>query len=486
MREGLYWLAMLTAVYWFWESARRRSLLLGLLAGLAATFAMLTRIEGIAIFPLGVMWCLSAWFVSSRNRRETIRLAAIALLSCAVLPLTILILNLTLLPQGSEWQGIGRFEHLVRLFMEQLDESDESRSRRVREQDRGDGEDDATFQLASFETFRVSPPPSEKISTAAEASPSSMKTIPTNVAKSEETLPARKIGAPRNVRDLAKSLPVWDKECVADPDWYRLQRFLVMADDQSEAVYLGVFANRLIQGFLVPVLVVLYYGLRYQRGRYWQGTRDWPLVFQTVLLFGVFYFHLTTEHILEPRYLFCLIPFVFPWTAIGTAMLLDRFRSYLIDQERVRLYPRIVGMVFLLTATAAVVHSAPRNDIEKNVQKQMGEHIRAHDGYGRRMVAPESLKRMAYYADAWYFMLPREVSEIGPWLQENPMDYIVLGGKELPLYSRLLPQLETHPGYERIFTEDKRFRRYFIYRSKSLGSFSAPAVAAENKPTEHE
>ncbi len=74
----------------------------------------------------------------------------------------------------------------------------------------------------------------------------------TEIKSAEDEMQARRIGAPRDVRDLAKSLPVWDKDCIADPVWYRLQRFLVMADDQAEAVYLGLFINRLIQGLLIP------------------------------------------------------------------------------------------------------------------------------------------------------------------------------------------------------------------------------------------
>lgn len=489
MREGLYWLTMLTAVYFLWESVKRRSIWRAILGGLAATTSMLTRIEGIAIFPLVLMWCLGEWCISNHNRRELIRLVGVGIFSCAMLPLTLVILNVSLLPKGSEWQGIGRFQHLVQLFIDQIGDADEAAVRRSREKDRAKDEEDGKFQLASFETFRVSRPEEEQkpvVDQSCSAAPLPNPNVEglregTNNPIAAGMEPEIRIGAPRDVRDLAKSLPVWDKDCVADPVWYRLQRFLVMADDQAEAVYLGVFANRLIQGLLVPVLALFYFGIRYQKGKYWQGYRDWPLVFQTVMLFGVFYFHLTTEHVLEPRYLFCLMPFVFPWTAVGTVMLLDRIKNYLAECDRLRAYPKIVLTVSLMTATAAIVHATPRNDIEKTVQKQMGEHIRAHDGFGRRMVAPESLKRMAYYADTWYHMLPRQVSEIGPWLEANPMDYVVLGGKELPLYARLIPQLDAHPGYERIFTGDKRFRRYFIYRSRALGSFSAPDVSAENR-----
>lgn len=486
MREGLYWFAMLTAVYFLWECVRRSSFWRAVVGGLFGTVAMLTRIEGLAIFPLVALWCAFDCLFTQTSRWQRIRVLAVGSVACAVLPVTLVLLNVTLLPPGSDWQGIGRFQHLAQLFLDQLDDSDEARNRRAKEREQEVDDGDGKFQLATFETFRVSPTtsfaPAPAVTPLGDITPSDSheQGTTTEIKSPEDEMQARRIGAPRDVRDLAKSLPVWDKDCIADPVWYRLQRFLVMADDQAEAVYLGLFINRLIQGLLIPVLVLFYVGLRYGRRDYWQSTRDWPLLFQSLMLFGVFYFHLTTEHVLESRYLFCLIPFVFPWTAIGSLVALDRFRDFLHERGRTHLYPKLVTATFLLVLCGAVVHATPRNDIEKTVQREMGQHIRAHDGFGKKMVAPESLKRMAYYADAWFHMLPRQVSEIGPWLEENPMDFIVLGGKELPLYARLIPQLDAHPGYERIFTEDRRFRRYFIYRARALGKFSATQTVANH------
>lgn len=471
MREGLYWLTMLVGVYLLWESVQKRSIWRAILGGLAATAAMLTRIEGIAIFPLVLMWCFCEWMTASRSRWDSLRLASVGIISSAMLPLTLVVLNLALLPQGTEWKGFGRFQHLAQLFIHQIGDTDELRNQQTNVPEKSEAPSQE-IQLASFETFRVSPLDENSSRTAGQTDAGGNSAAgagqPINVGMDE----SRQIGKPRDVRDLAKSLPVWNRDSEADPDWYRLQRFLVMADDQAEAVYLGVMLNRLIQGLLIPVLCFCYFGLRYQKGEYWQGRRDWPLVMMTLMLSGVFYFHLTTEHVLEARYLFCLIPFLFPWTAVGAVMFLDRVRAYLAEREAAKWYPRFVASLFLLSATAAVVHAMPRNDIEKTVQKEMGEEILARDGFGKRMVAPESLKRMAFYADTWYFMLPRQVSEIGPWLEANPMDYVILGGKELPLYARLIPQLDSHPGYERVFTEDPRFQRYYVYRSKALGSFS--------------
>ncbi|MCA9098084.1 MAG: glycosyltransferase family 39 protein, partial [Planctomycetaceae bacterium] len=162
MREGLYWLTMLTSVYLLWEGVKRRSIWCGILGGLAATVSMLTRIEGIAIFPLVLMWCFSEWCISSRSRSETIRLAGVGLISCVMLPLTLVTLNVSLLPKGSEWQGIGRFQYLVQLFIDQIGDSDEARSRRLKEKDQEVDEADGKFQLASFETFRVSRPEEEQ------------------------------------------------------------------------------------------------------------------------------------------------------------------------------------------------------------------------------------------------------------------------------------------------------------------------------------
>lgn len=475
MREGLYWLAMLSAIFFLWEGVQRRSIWRGMIGGLWATAAMLTRIEGIAIFPLIVLWCGWQWMFESRSWRERSRLTMVAGVSCAMLPITIIGLNVALIPEGNSWQGIGRFEHLIQLVVDQLGESDGASDRAKKKSRMRDHveRDDSKFQLAAFETFRVSPVEQE----------SSPLLSPENSGSDEaetDQQQSRRIGAPRDVRDLAKSLPVWDKDCVADPVWYRLQRFLVMADDQSEAVYLGVLLNRLIQGLLVPVLFFCWYGLRYGKGEYWRGARDWPLLCLALMLFVVFYFHLSTEHVLEARYLFCLIPFVFPWTAIGAAAVLDHVQGYLESREQRRLYGRTVSMAFVLLAAVAVVHATPRNDMEKTVQKLMGKQILARDGFGKHMAAPESLKRMAYYADSQFQILPRQVSEIGPWLAANPVEYVVLGGKELSLYSRLLPQLDGHPAYERIFTEDSRFNKYFIYRARSLGNFATPVIAADS------
>ncbi len=171
------------------------------------------------------------------------------------------------------------------------------------------------------------------------------------------------------------------------------------------------------------------------------------MLFQSLMLFGVFYFHLTTEHVLESRYLFCLIPFVFPWTAIGSLVALDRFRDFLHERGRTHLYPKLVTATFLLVLCGAVVHATPRNDVEKKPSSaKWGSTFVPTMDSARKWSLPNPSNAWPTTPMPGFHMLPRQVSEIGPWLEENPMDFIVLGGKELPLYARLIPQLDAHPA----------------------------------------
>ena len=148
--------------------------------------------------------------------------------------------------------------------------------------------------------------------------------------------------------------------------------------------------------------------------------------------------------------------------------MLENLRSALAKRSMTPRFELIVASLFLVCATTSLVHATPRNDAEKTVQKLIGEELLHQAGSGRRLVAPESLKRLAYYADAQFEILPRQVTAIGPWLKENPADIVVLGGKERALYAHLVSQLEAHPGFQRTLSDDPRFRQYAIYRSRSF------------------
>ncbi|MFO1021956.1 MAG: glycosyltransferase family 39 protein [Planctomycetales bacterium] len=450
MREGLYWFLMLTAVWILWEAVQRASWILYLLGGVLATAATLTRIEGAALFPLVLLW--SAWkiepsHVSSWFRiptRRTVWRWTGAGLACAVFPALVLTLNMTLLPAGKPLLGLGRFYHLAQLVVN-------------------------TFAKSSAPS---APPLLDQHGTPPALLPTPQKNPEQEPVKlaSAETSPVVQVSheaasppVPTTVRQLAKSLPVWNSDGVADPVQYRLQRFVLLADDHREAIYIAHFIIRLIQGILVPVLIWFAVGLATYRTN-WVAARDWPLLLLSISLVGLFFFHLATENVLEPRYLFCLIPFLFPWSAIGILEITRWIHVGLERRGKLNLYrPLITGLCVVLV-TAGIVHSAPRNDFGKTQQKALGILLRTAPEKPLSMTGLESLRRIGYYADAEFRVMPQNPQEAYEWLKSQPVKYVILGGKERAKTLLLEEWLARDPRYARVHAEDPAFPDYQVFR----------------------
>lgn len=403
LREGLYWCLMLWAVYAFWLAAQQRQVWRYALAGLVATAATLTRMEGAVLFILGAMWSvtmnsapvpdfatrtglLAAW----RTYRGSLLRIAVA---CAIFPLTIIALNLAFIPQGHGWHGCGRWIH----FATRITQGQEAPQAVTKVPQR-------MQEIVSHERSRV----------------------------------ASQRPQIDDVRDLAKSLPVWNPLGEPDLEQLRLQRFLVLADDQRLFLFAGRFLNECWDGLLFPCLLCCGYGLVVGRATQWVTRRDGPLAILSVILSAMLIYHLSTEFILEPRYMFCLIPFVFPWSGIGAREMYRTFTIWLARRPAWAAWqpsPSTLCVTLMILAVAKLYLGLEDNS--KAVQRQLGTRLR-HTATGRLKIAgPESLRRVAHYAEADYFIIPRgDEAAARQWLDEQHVDFVIITADEQPLVKR--------------------------------------------------
>ena len=414
LREGLYWCLMLWAVHAFWLAAQHRQIWRYALAGLVATAATLTRMEGCVLFLLGAMWTISLRPKAGLNEPAEIgstpatpsKLSSFwcvdrpiftrIAVSIAVFPLTILVLNLVLIPQGHGWHGCGRWIHFATRITQR--------------------------QEVTPTTTKVPERMQEIVST-------------------ERSRAAQQRPQIDDVRDLAKSLPVWNPLGEPDLEQLRLQRFLILADDQRLFLFAGRFLNECWDGLLFPCVICCFYGLIVGRQTRWVTRRDGPLAILAVILSGMLIYHLSTEFILEPRYMFCLIPFVFPWSAMGAREMYYGIAAW---YARRPAWAPWQPSAPVLCATLMILAVAKLwmgiEDRSKEVQRHLGTRLR-HTTTGRLKIAgPESLRRVAHYAEADYFIIPRgDPAAARRWLDEQNLDFVVITAEEQPLVNREVP-----------------------------------------------
>lgn len=398
LREGLYWCLMLWAVYAFWMAARNRSWWTSIAAGLLATGATLTRMEGAVVFILGALWAFSLQRSANPPNSEATRWhhwrgyvpsLQRVVLALAMFPLTIVVLNLIFVPTGHGWHGCGRWAHFA-----------------------------------------------ARILTGKEVAPAAQK-IPDRmvyIVADERTRAAQQRPPIDDVRKLAKSLPAWNPLGEPDPEVLRLQRFLILADDQRQFLIIGRFLNELWDGLQFICVFCCGWGLYCGRRTIWSPQRDWPLVVLTVMLCGLLIYHVATEFILEPRYMFCLIPFVFPWSAIGARTLYLQWSARCVEHPRWwarRLSAPAWCVILIICAVTKM--SLGIEDRSKFVQKVLGTRLREMATKRLKIAGPESLKRVAHYAEADYFIIPRGTAEDARrWLDQQPLDLVILSPIDLP------------------------------------------------------
>lgn len=419
LREGLYWCFMLWAVYIFWLAATQRKWGWYALAGLLTTAATLTRMEGAVVFALGAMWAFSIRpdrqgvpeirHNSSVPRRKEYRQAtARVLLSFAMLPVTLVVLNLIFIPAGKGWHGCGRWVH-----------------------------------------FAI------RMTTGQEIAPVANK-IPDRMVYIVADERARAAENPFHIEDLhglAKALPAWNPLGEADAKILRLQRFLILASDQQRFLFVGRFINAAVEGLMFPCVFCCLWGLYYGRRSMWSARRDWPVAIQCCLLCGLLFYHLATEYILEPRYMLCLIPFVFPWSGIGANLLYVQLREWCAARPGylARLPSGQVLCGLLMLVAVGKVYSG-LDDRGKVVQRELGNRLRQTATKRLKIAGPESLKRVGHYADADYFIIPRgDAQAARRWLDQQPLDLVILSPDDLPAQT---------PGESLLPEESLRYRHW--------------------------
>lgn len=444
LREGLFWFAMCWGVAAFWNAAERRSVWKFAFAGLLATFATLTRIEGATLFLLGVAWTLWPPPVDSSHpanlgsveKPTWIGSLSRVGLACAMLPLTLIVLNMLFVPAGQGWRGGGRWSHLAnQLFLKR------------------DG--------------IAKPQP-----------------IPSHMQRMVELEQARVLEqAPRyeDARALAKSLPVWNTLGEPDSQQLRLQRFLILAHDQRRFVFVGRFVNECVEGLLFPCVICCLWGFYYGFRKFGVWRRDLGLLIQGAALTLLLFRHVATEFVLEPRYMLCLIPLVFPWSCIGAQEIHRQLGVWFAAHPAWGSWrPRAVSLIAALMIFSLAKMQLGLDDRAKVYQRLLGVELQKLETHRLRMAGPERLKRIGHYADADYFIIPQgNVDSAKKWLEQQSFDVVLLSDEEpFDLSSNASKAAPIHQvgyvtppvAYQRLFAEDVRWSGIRIYHSTEASS----------------
>jgi hypothetical protein len=406
LREGLYWNLMCWAIFFYWLAARKRGWWYFLGAGILATAAALTRMEGAVVFLLGGLWALA---YRQQNQSQPFAFTGVTLAaqrqiassylkqllqqsarpicqwaaSMAMFPVTLVLLNVMLIPAGHGWQGGGRWFH----FAAQMVTGNDSRP--VPKQ--------APLRMAQL-------------------------------VELERQRQATDHPSLDNLRDLAKSLPVWNSLGEPDIAQLRMQRFIVLAQDQQRFIFFGRFCNECIEGLLFPCVVCCIWGLYFGRKSIWQPARDWPMAIHASVLVGLLFFHLSREFILEPRYLFCLMPFVFPWSGVGAREMYRQIGEWFHSRPVWSGWrPSAAALVLGLMLWACGKLWLGLDDRSKLAQREIGVKLHEICPYRMKIAGPESLKRIGHYADADYLIIPKgDPQSVTDWMSQLPLDFVVL------------------------------------------------------------
>lgn len=451
LREGLYWNLMCWGIYIYWQAAAKGGWWRYLLAGLFATGATLTRMEGAFVFLLGGLW-IAAWTAyrnqaipgvvpreidtgSSTRNTSAVWLSYFHLMwrpgllwltSLAMFPATLVLLNVVFIPAGEGWQGGGRWMHFA-------------------------------IQMLVGKDLQVAEKP-----------------VPLRMAKLAE-LEQRRLEQTQppaaSLRDLAKSLPVWNSLGEPDVAQLRMQRFLILAEDQQRYIFVGRFCNECIEGLSFPTVICCLWGLYYKRRTGWTPHRDWPLAVYTLSLIALLFFHLSREFILEQRYLFCLMPLVFPWSCVGARDIYQRMCGWFEAHPAwSTCRPSGAALVVLLMLFGCGKLWIGLDDRSKAIQREIGTHLRQVVPYRMKIAGPESLKRIGHYADADFFIIPKgNPADVEEWLNQIPLDFVVLSDDETQTISSERLKLEVHANrYRHLYSSNNRRNAIQVFSVRHL------------------
>jgi hypothetical protein len=234
-------------------------------------------------------------------------------------------------------------------------------------------------------------------------------------------------------------------------------------------MYLSMFIREVVHGFRIPILIGFLTGLVYSFRRVSFG-RDVPLLVYTLLLSGVVFHHLTKTNILESRYLFSLIPFVFPWAGHGLNCLLVLGRSRWNHFRQVAwLGPtRLIPLCVLISGV--MVFWSLRLTKDEAFQKSLGLAIR--DGgvsSSDSIMGGGTFARSGYYAGIPYRKLPPDPVSAWNRIAASPSGYVIVRAASAGS-DPLVSMLNESGQFERVFADRVNFRRFMIYRFRATSS----------------
>ncbi len=267
----------------------------------------------------------------------------------------------------------------------------------------------------------------------------------------------------RSLKYLAESLPAHQ---------YKQTRLIDLAKDHLWWVYVADLGYHVTKAFEFPAVICIFIALYWGRARFWRGERDWPLVIQAALVFGILLHHLATEHVISTRYAFALIPFVLPWTSMGFFQFLDWFGSKMANVRRKSLVRLATCSIVACLAVISVSRSFHYLRDGKVLERELGELVRKTSGKKTVIACPQKWRRVPFYAKSEYTKLmipPRAdlnvwLKENIDWLRRNDVEFLLLERNYTIFTNARKTHDETPPDLEPLFEDDPRFHKLRIYR----------------------
>lgn len=366
LREPLFWLLFLTAIYLLLRAVTEGRWWHFLAAGMATTLALHTRFEGWLLFIPFVWWTSSvAW----RERANRSRLLLASTLFLVANPLFLLTLNLTWLGDQPNWE-LGNFRrlHYVQRWFESLVGVDQSGTKQ----------------------------------------PVALQTVPAAPAKNDtkgEVAATPQLPAATVAGLVASPLPVaispWQPDDTPQP----------LTAVQTAWPFLRAIERGIGPVFLLLMAIAAWH---WRRLLFAPGFAALSFVCVTNLI-GV-WIHLWFGRESSSRYALLVLLLWSPWAALGLRLVgawLDTRLTNLLG----RALPLRSGLVLLLTV--AVTHCSyplSKGDTHRRPVADLGRWIEKHYGARRTIVGPSEMQTlMPYYTRSQY---------ISPWPTLPPHDYV--------------------------------------------------------------
>jgi hypothetical protein len=223
----------------------------------------------------------------------------------------------------------------------------------------------------------------------------------------------------------------------ADFEEIRLRGFLSLAKDHRIAIIWFEAISKFLK-VIHPVLVIpLFFGIVRRKNIEYRKEEELflfsilAIFFLILIRYGTIRAYIGTRHMIIPA-LACL-----PWIGAGALELADRakkvspFRKL---NDKGNMFLRNMGwFLMVLIILIFLPKTLTPQRVEKIPLKETGIWIREHGPKDPVIMAPDGLRRIAFYANGVFLGIPRN-QDLAKYVQEKQVDFLAVNIKDIGQY----------------------------------------------------